>query len=208
MPRLEVFADVACPFAHVGLRVVCRERAARGGATMALRVRAWPLELVNGEPLDPGATAHHVRELRSQVAPDLFRAFDPSQFPSTSLPALALASRAYRRSDRVGEAVSLALRDALFEEGRDVSRPDVLAAVARAHGLRAATVEDAATGAEDVLADWREGRARGVLGSPHFFCGGRDAFCPSLAIGKDDDGALRVERRTDVLDDFLSTCFS
>ena len=36
-----------------------------------------------------------------------------------------------------------------------------------------------------VVADWHEGGRRGVLGSPHFFCGGTDVFCPSLDITKD-----------------------
>src|SRR5262245_18171405 len=46
---IEVFADVVCPFTHVGLRrlVGYRERAQR--EDVAIRVRAWPLELVNGE---------------------------------------------------------------------------------------------------------------------------------------------------------------
>ena len=36
-----------------------------------------------------------------------------------------------------------------------------------------------------VLVDWHEGVRRGVLGSPHFFCGDTDVFCPSLDITKD-----------------------
>src|SRR3954464_13451066 len=48
--RIEVFADVACPFTHVGLcRLVARRRESNSDAV--LWVRAWPLELVNGEPL-------------------------------------------------------------------------------------------------------------------------------------------------------------
>jgi predicted DsbA family dithiol-disulfide isomerase len=48
---LEVFADVLCPFTHVGLRRLISERARRGRDDVVVRVRAWPLELVNGEPL-------------------------------------------------------------------------------------------------------------------------------------------------------------
>ena len=49
MQHIEVFADVVCPFTHVGLR---RLRGARpeGNGTKFL-VRAWPLEWVNGTPL-------------------------------------------------------------------------------------------------------------------------------------------------------------
>lgn len=124
---IEVFADIWCPFAYVGLSTVMRRRGQSGADGFFLRVRAWPLELVNGRPLDPAATAGHVDELRSQVAPDLFAQFDPGRFPTSSLPGLALAAAAYRAGDRTGEAVSMALRTALFEEGLDISRPDVLA---------------------------------------------------------------------------------
>ena len=53
MPVIEVFADVACPFTHIGLRRLVEQRAALGRDDVTLLVRAWPLELVNGKPLDP-----------------------------------------------------------------------------------------------------------------------------------------------------------
>jgi 2-hydroxychromene-2-carboxylate isomerase len=174
-----------------------------GREDVRLRVRAWPLELVNGEPLDPTITAEHVDDLRTQVASDLFAGFDPDRFPRTSLPALAVSAAGYRRDDRIGEAVSLALRDALFEEGCDISRTDVLARVTRAHGVRDSGPEDDRA----VLAEWREGESRGVKGSPHFFCRGLDRFCPSLDISKDETGELHVRRDTEALDAFLAECF-
>ena len=82
-----------------------------------------------------------------------------------------MAGSAYRSDDRTGEAVSLALRDALFEQGQDISAPGVLARIAEAHGIAGAGPEDA----RQVLNDWDDGRSRGVKGSPHFFCGGRKA---------------------------------
>ena len=39
-------------------------------------IHPWPLELVNGRPLDPQVTLRHVQELREQVAPDLFADFN------------------------------------------------------------------------------------------------------------------------------------
>lgn len=65
---IEVFADVVCPFTHVGLRRLV-ERRHELGSSAVLRVRAWPLELVNGEPLAADVVAEEVRELREQVAP-------------------------------------------------------------------------------------------------------------------------------------------
>lgn len=176
---IEVFADVVCPFTHVGLRRLQAIRRARARHQPSLRVRAWPLEWINGRPIDLDLVAEEVCALRRDVAPGLFRGFDPGTFPRTSLPAFGLASAAYAVSDVVGEAVSLMLRDALFEHGVDVSDERVLQGMARELGVRllgAAALDQA------VRVDWERGRARGVKGSPHFFVGDRDWFCPSLDI--------------------------
>src|SRR6476646_8870676 len=127
--RIEVFADVRCPFTHVGLRRFVDRREELGRHDVRLWVRAWPLELVNGEPLDPDFVGEEVAELRRQVAPDEFRAFTSAGFSATSLPALQLAAAAYAQGDEVGEQVSLSLRWLLFEEGRDIADPAVLADV-------------------------------------------------------------------------------
>jgi predicted DsbA family dithiol-disulfide isomerase len=200
---IEVYADVWCPFAHVGLRCVVERRTQLGRQDVALDIRAWPLELVNGAPLDPETTADHVRDLRAQVAPDLFSNFDPEHFPSTCLPALACVHAAYRKDLRTGEAVSFALRDALFEKGLDISRQDVLSEVARANGVGPSDAADE----KSVLTDWHEGVKRDVKGSPHFFCGDHDAFCPSLDILKVGKRHLDVKINLDDLDAFLSECF-
>jgi predicted DsbA family dithiol-disulfide isomerase len=172
---LEVFADIGCPFTHVGLRRIVARRDAMG-SPVRVRAKAWPLEWVNGTPLAPATVAAEIDALRATVAPDLFVGFDPSAFPSTSIPALGLAARAYARDDATGEAVSLALRTAVFEEGRDVADPDVLDAVAIAHGVEIAR-DDAG-----VRAEYEEGRARGVVGSPYFVVAGEGYFCPSLDV--------------------------
>jgi hypothetical protein len=105
---------MACPFTHVGLRRLVDRRRAVGSPTM-FHIRAWPLELVNEAPLDPAVVAEEVEQLRAQVAPDLFRGFEPSHVPTTSLPAFALAHAAYRHGPQLGEQVSLALRVARAE---------------------------------------------------------------------------------------------
>jgi predicted DsbA family dithiol-disulfide isomerase len=185
---VEVFADITCPFAHVGLRRFVEHRARLDRADIVLRVRAWPLELVNGEPLAADAVAERVARIREQVAPDLFTGFDRGRFPSTSLPALRLVAAAYGRDERTGEHVSMALRTALFEEGLDVSEPTVLASIARCHALDPDPGPEAEADAERaVLSDWHEGIARGVLGSPHFFVGTRSHFCPMLDIRSVDE---------------------
>lgn len=50
---VEVFADLGCPFTHVGLRRLLARRAELARDEPVLLVRAWPLELVNGQPLAP-----------------------------------------------------------------------------------------------------------------------------------------------------------
>ena len=109
---------------------------------------------------------------------DLFVGFEATWFPKTSLPAMALAEAAYCRSVSAGERVSLALRHALFEEGRDIAAADVLADIAGANDVPQPGADDRAA----ILTDWHEGRRRGVLGSPHFFIGGEGFFCPALTI--------------------------
>lgn len=203
MPVLEVFADIGCPFAYVGLRRLVARREELGRPDVQLRVHAWPLELVNGTPLDPPFIAEEVEVLRDTVAPDLFLGFVESTFPATSLPAFDLVEAAYGVDMATGERVSLAVRTALWEDGRDVADPAVLAEVAAAHGV---TV-DGDTARAGVLADWEHGRARGVRGSPEFFVGGEAYFCPVLDISR-VDGELHVRIDETSMPTFLAACFA
>jgi len=183
---------------------VRRQRALAQRSDVLLRVRSWPLELVNGVPLDPAGTAHHVDDLKRQVAPELFRHFDPAHFPTSTMEALALAAAGYRRDDATGEAISFALRDALFEMGLDVSHPAVLEGIAAAHDVSVTAAD-----CETVCRDWDEGVHRGVQGSPHFFCGESSVFCPSLSITREQGaGHLSIELDTARLHDFLTACFA
>jgi predicted DsbA family dithiol-disulfide isomerase len=185
MGTLEVFADVLCPFTHVGLHTMIDRRSARGLTEPRLRIRAWPLELINGKPLDPHDIGKEIAALRASVRPDLFAGFSVDTFPSTSMAAFALTAAADRTGDPVlVEQVGLAVRYAVFEEGRDIGRPEVVEAIAAGFDLE--PLDPDATSAS-VHADWDEGRSRGVVGSPHFFAAdGRSWFCPSLAISRDD----------------------
>jgi predicted DsbA family dithiol-disulfide isomerase len=200
--KIELFADVCCPFTHVGLRRLVHRRAELDRAEALFSIRAWPLELVNQKPLSPAFVAEEVEQLRRQVAPDLFTGFDPDRFPSSSLPALGLAAAAARHGALAGERVGLALRHALFEEGLDIGDLGVLAAVAAHHGVGMPTADDATS----VRADWEEGKRRGVVGSPHYFVGGVDFFCPSLDISR-VDGGLHISADMEAFDAFLATCF-
>jgi 2-hydroxychromene-2-carboxylate isomerase len=98
----------------------------------------------------------------------------------------------------LGEQISLALRDALFEEGRDIADPAVLRGIADPVGLELSSQD----GRDEVLADWTVGQERGVLGSPHFFVCDQGFFCPSLDIAR-IDGQLRITSDRGALDAFL-----
>jgi predicted DsbA family dithiol-disulfide isomerase len=176
--RIEVYADISCPFTHVGLRRLVAARDA-SGAGVRIRVRAWPMEWVNGRQLAPDHVAAEISGLRARVAPGLFAGFDPTCFPSTTIPALGLAAAAYQVDDDVGERLSLRVRDALFEEGRDLTDEAELRAIGGEFGVEPLPGPSAEAA---VRADWVRGKARNVRGSPHFFVGSRDWFCPSLLI--------------------------
>ena len=203
-PVIEVFADIWCPFAHVGLRAIEEQRARADRSDVTIRVLAWPLELVNGAPVDPHTAKEHAEDLRTQVAPDLFSHLDLDRFPTSTLDALALANRAYRTDLQVGERVSFALRDALFEVGRDISDPVTLEYLDHDLGVVMPDESDRAA----VLADRDEGKRRGVLGSPHFFCGDTDVFCLSLDIAKDPVEGLSVVRDVSRLTAFVERCLA
>lgn len=153
--------------------------------------------------MDPAKVHHHADDLRAQVSPDLFTHIaDP--FPTSTIDALALVVRAYTVDVATGERASFVLRDALFERGLDTGDPAVLARLATEIGCDLPDDTDRAL----VRADWEEGKGRGVMGSPHFFCGDHDVFCPTLEITRDPDTGLAIRRDTDRLMAFLDTCLA
>jgi predicted DsbA family dithiol-disulfide isomerase len=196
---IEVFADIWCPFAYVGLQIVRveRDRLAPGAE---VRTRAWPLELVNGAPMNVDKTANHIHELRAQLGINLFNGFAPESFPTTTIPALALVHAADVAGK--GEEADSLIRHALWEEGRNIGAPEVVGTLAAALGV---TVGEADT--QSVIVDWHEGERRGVKGSPHFFCGDRNEFCPSLSLSRDDEGELHIKPNPERLLVFLGECW-
>lgn len=188
---VEVFADILCPFTHVGLRTLVDRRTERGLAQPRLRIRAWPLEVVNGKPLDPQHVRAEIIALRESVRPDLFTGFSVESFPKTSMAAFALTAAADCTGDPVLiEQVGIAVRNAVFEDGLDVGEAAVVDKIADRFGLTPLGGEAASAA---VRADWEEGRDRGVIGSPQFFTAdGGNWFCPGLAISRDDVGNFVV----------------
>ena len=56
-------------------------------------------------------------------------------------------------------------------------------------------------------ADWECGRARNVRGSPHFFVGDRDWFCPSLRV-RHEGAAFDISVDIKALDEFYATALA
>ncbi|MEI7593763.1 MAG: DsbA family protein [Actinomycetes bacterium] len=202
---IEVFADVSCPFAHVGLQRLVAKRAEMGREDIRFWVRSWPLEIVNGEPRTGEGLRGIVADIREQVAPDSFAAFDAERFPSTLLPAMTLADYAYDQSLDSGERISLELRDLVFEQGVDVSDASVLADLAARYGIEITPAELFDRARMDV--DHAAGIQRGVIGSPHFFVGDANFFCPGLVIQRNPGGKNLVEIDTASFDAFAAICF-
>ena len=203
MNSLEVFADVACPFAHAGLARFVAFRDERGLEGPVLRVRAWPLELVNASVFDGASLVPKIAALRDGVAADRFGGFDPEGFPKTSLPAMVSEAAAYRAGIEIGETFSLDLRQALFDTGEDVSDPDVLRRLRAIRDVPDPTSADEAA----VHADLADGKRRGVEGSPHFFTSDGDFFCPSLRIEHDESG-YDVTFDTVGFEEFIAAVFA
>lgn len=203
MTDIEVYADIACPFTHVGLRRFVARRAELGREDVRLIVRSWPLEIVNGAPMDPAFIAEEVDEIRGQLGDDVFVGFREDAFPATSMPALALAAAAYEESVELGERVSLEVRDLLFEQGVDIADPATLSRLADRFGIKADLIDD-----QRVRADHAAGLKRGVVGSPHFFTPAGDYFCPALDVSRDDQGNLVVTADPESFDRFVVACLS
>ncbi len=182
---LEVFGDLTCPFTYASMKSFGRRRAERGLDHLSVRIRPWPLEWVNGRVPRPEVVEAEIEALRGSVTPHLFAGFDSGALPSSAIEAFGLEAAAYEHGEATGEAVSLALREALFEHGRDISDPAVLREIGEQAGV---TPPGAERSRELVEAAYEEGRSRGVEGSPHIFVGGDGGrFCPALRIERQDD---------------------
>ncbi len=196
---IEVFADITCPFTHVGLSMVA-DKLSRSEVETNLRVRSWPLEWVNGSSLKAGPVMAKAEILRSELGIEQFAGINPGAWPTTTIPALNLAAAANEIDVRVGLAVNLELRDALFERGQDISDPTVLRGIALAHDIPMTDREPSAS----VLGDYEDGKRRHVKGSPDFFAGDDEFFCPTLELGHDDSGQLTAQFDIAGLEDFIS----
>jgi len=199
MNTVEVYADITCPFTHVGLKRVVQHVSEMSEPAEVI-VRAWPLEWVNDAPLAVDAVLVKAAALTDQLGVDDFSGLRADAWPTSTIPALNLAASAYECDAATGLSVSLDLRTALFERGEDVGDAAVLARIADAHGLAA----PATAPSDTVRTDYDGGLARGVKGSPHFFVASDDFFCPALDLGHDATGHLTARFDADMLAEFFA----
>jgi len=193
--RLEVFADVVCPFAYVGtLRAI--DAAARAGVPLVLRPMLLGGLLRDiGRPSDPNALlpaakAARIRDDAVRQAAAIGRVIRfPDAHPRRTVAAMRLVTAA-AEADRL--PLLLALWQAYWERGLDVADPAVLDAVARPFGLGSA--DAARPEARDGLRAATDAAvAAGVFGAPTL------RLCEGDRVVAHEWGADRVHRIEEAL---------
>ena len=195
---LTVFSDLHCPWAYVFSIRLRRARAGVGQPPVAWR--CWPLELVNerGTPWD--SLSQEIPVL-TQLEPDHFAPPRRETWPSTLLPAMeALKVAGELGGPQAADRFDEVARRAFFLDRRDLSIRPTLLDLAAGAGLDREAFQVAFDGGghrRGVIADWQEGRRRGVEGSPHAFLpDGSAVFNPG--IGKIDwSHGIPVPREVD-----------
>ncbi|MGH6903377.1 MAG: DsbA family oxidoreductase, partial [Geminicoccaceae bacterium] len=178
--EIDFVADLACPWCYLGLVRLERARAMR--PDRPVRVRWRPFFLNPGMPPEGMDRATYVRRKFGGDAQGVYRRIEDSgradgvtfafeRMPRT--PNTQLAHRLILLAEEQGKAdvVIRALFRALFEDGRDVGRADVLVEVAKEAGLDPAEVGaflEGARFAPEVQAAHERAERIGIRGVPVF----------------------------------------
>lgn len=185
-----VYADLGCPWAHVAVFRLHSTRARLGlDKEVRFDVRAFPLELVNGQP-----TPKRILDAEIPVA----GALEPAagwqmwqrplyEFPVTTLPALEAVEAAKEQGLRASETLDKALRVAFFGGSRCISmRDEILDVASSCDGVDPASLEkslDHGTARPAVIEQWHLADASEVEGSPHLFlAGGANLYNPGIEM--------------------------
>ena len=137
--EVDFVADLACPWCFLGLVRLDRARAMR--PDWPVRVRWRPFFLNPHMPPEGMDRATYVRRKFGGNAKDVYQRIEASgradgvafafdRMPRTPNTTLAQRLILFAEEQGLADAVIRALFRALFQEGRDVGRPEVLAAVA------------------------------------------------------------------------------
>jgi predicted DsbA family dithiol-disulfide isomerase len=130
MSTIEVWSDLLCPFAYVGLLRLRRARA-RLGLDVRIEHHTFPLELFNGPHPRRGTDTEAVG--LGQIEPDaMFRVWTAAEdlYPHTVLLPAEAVHAASAQSLTAGEELDLALRRAFWTRSRSISHRQVILDVA------------------------------------------------------------------------------
>jgi predicted DsbA family dithiol-disulfide isomerase len=185
-----VWSDIACPWATAAVHHVHAARARLGlEGSVTLDHRAFPLELLNSRTT-PKAIVDAEVPVVGAIAPDFgFSVWtrDPATYPSTVLLALEAVQAAKEQSLAASDRLDLALRRAMFADGRHVGmRHVVLGVAAKVPEVDAVALEaalDDGRGRQAVIGQWRAIPDAGIQGSPHLFLpDGTDVHNPGVTM--------------------------
>jgi predicted DsbA family dithiol-disulfide isomerase len=178
--EIDFVADLACPWCFLGLVRLDRARAMR--PDFPVRVRWRPFLLNPQLPPDGMDRAAYVRRKFGGNATAVYRRVEESggadgvTFAFDRMPRTPNTTRAHRlilfaEERGAADAMIRALFRALFQEGRDVGEPEVLAALAEQVGLDRDEVGDFLAGdhlAREVVAAHQQAERAGIRGVPVF----------------------------------------
>jgi predicted DsbA family dithiol-disulfide isomerase len=178
--EIDFVADLACPWCFLGLVRLDRARAMRSDSPV--RVRWRPFLLNPHMPPEGMDRTTYVRRKFGGSAKEVYERIEESgradgvafafdRMPRTPNTTLAHRLILFAEERGAADVVIRALFRALFQEGRDVSRPDVLAAVAEEAGLDRAEVNEFLSGerlTREVNAAHQQAERIGIRGVPVF----------------------------------------
>jgi len=173
---IQVWSDLLCPFAYVGLLRLRRTRERLGlDGVVRLEHRTFPLELFNGPHPRRGTDTEAVG--LGQIEPEAeFRVWAAADdlYPHTVLLAAEAVHAANAQRLEAGEALDLALRQAFWTRSQSISHRQVILEVAGelpegTIDLTALTTAlDSGRHRADVMRDFAASQTDAVAGSPTF----------------------------------------
>jgi predicted DsbA family dithiol-disulfide isomerase len=178
--QIDFVADLACPWCYLGLVRLDRARAMRQDWPVLVRWR--PFFLNPHMPPEGMDRATYIRRKFGGNAKAVYQRIEESgradgvefafeRMPRTPNTTLAHRLILFAEEQGAADALIRALFRALFQEGRDVSRPDVLTAVAEEAGLDRDEVTEFLSGdrlERDVIAAHQQAERAGIHGVPVF----------------------------------------
>ena len=185
MATLEFWADYICPWAYVA-RVRIDPLIKEYKNSVKLEIKALPLEWVNGVP-----TSRESLEAEWWVAAvhdrrAVFGLYRDNTFPNTAIPVFRAGKAVLSQSYDKFLEFDLQVRRALFQDGMDISKVDVLLSIASRVGLdldRFRKYMDSEESLEAVKQDYEQGREKLDPQGSHSFVlpNGKHLYNPAAA---------------------------